>query len=309
MANFAILRVGKIKSAVSVKGMLKHNFRTIDTPNADGELSKDNVHVAAKSVNDGMRKYRELLPDKVRKNAVHALDYMVTTSHESSKADNAKCIKAAYEFVCEKHGKENVIMASKHVDEKTPHIHIMVMPIDEKGKLNARKFIGGSKHRMSELQDEFYAKLKEQNINLDRGMKGSKAKHQSIKVWAEKQKQTDKSINLNVDKVAKVLTAQGEDKSKGMFKSESIDLRVSRVVSSATKIVKNLANKNTQLNADNKSLKQAVISQGPAIGKLMTLEREVSKGDKTTLDKLNQKADAVIERKMRNRSRGSEMEI
>ena len=72
MAKFAILRTGKLKSAASVKGMLKHNFRTIDTPNADSKLTIDNEHLSAISVDDGMRRYREALPDKVRKNAVHA---------------------------------------------------------------------------------------------------------------------------------------------------------------------------------------------------------------------------------------------
>ena len=52
--------------------MLKHNFRTIDTPNADSKLTPDNEHLSAVSVDDGMRRYREALPDKVRKNAVHA---------------------------------------------------------------------------------------------------------------------------------------------------------------------------------------------------------------------------------------------
>jgi hypothetical protein len=181
MANFAILRTGKIKSAASAKGMLKHNFRAIDTPNADDERTADNEHLAAVSVEDGMRRYRELMPAKIRKNGVHLIDYMITTSPEASKEANAAALQEGYNWVAETYGKDKIVMASKHLDETTPHIHILVAPIDEKGKLNARHFIGGSKHRMTELQDEFHARLVDKGIKLDRGIKGSKAKHQTIK--------------------------------------------------------------------------------------------------------------------------------
>ena len=36
-----------------------------------------------------------------------------------------------------KTGKENIIIASKHRDESTPHIHVVVVPIDEKDKLSS----------------------------------------------------------------------------------------------------------------------------------------------------------------------------
>ena len=128
-----------------------------------------------------MKMYRDILPDKVRKNAVHAIDYLITTSPDSTAEDNAGAIKEAVDWIKEKHGAENIIMSSVHRDESTPHLHMLVVPIDEKGKLNARHFIGGTKHRMSEIQDEFYERLEEQGLNLNRGVKGSKANHKAIR--------------------------------------------------------------------------------------------------------------------------------
>lgn len=220
MANFAILRTGKLKSAASVKGMLKHNFRTIDTPNADASLTKSNEHLTALSVEDGMRRYRSRLPDRIRKNAVHAIDYMVTTSPEADATDNARALDEAYDWLCEKHGQENVIMASKHFDETTPHAHFVVMPIKD-GKLNARHFIGGSKHRMSDLQDEFIDRLKSKNINLDRGVRGSKAKHQSTTEWTKKNKQIREQSNQSVNAEIDAKLTKAENKVLGRTKAIS----------------------------------------------------------------------------------------
>ena len=97
--------------------MLKHNFRTIDTPNADSKLTADNEHLSAVSVDDGMRRYRDALPEKVRKNAVHAIDYMITTSQGATNEAKEATMREAYDWLAERHGKENIIMASKHRDE------------------------------------------------------------------------------------------------------------------------------------------------------------------------------------------------
>ena len=66
--GFAILRVQKLKSSAAVYRSMKHAFREQDTPNADPELTPDNSHLAALSVDEGLSKFADLLPDKVRKN-------------------------------------------------------------------------------------------------------------------------------------------------------------------------------------------------------------------------------------------------
>jgi FtsZ-binding cell division protein ZapB len=88
--------------------------------------------------------------------------------------------KNNYQWLCDNFGgKENVISAVLHVDERTPHIHAIVIPMDEKGKLNYRKYLGGSKYRLSEIQDSYHEQVGELH-NLQRGSKGSKATHTDI---------------------------------------------------------------------------------------------------------------------------------
>ena len=89
MAQFAIMRVKKLKSGAAVKGMAKHNFRSINTPNANSALTSQNDHRACTDVFETMDKYKSLLPKKVRKDAVHALDYLITTSPEATKSRRA----------------------------------------------------------------------------------------------------------------------------------------------------------------------------------------------------------------------------
>ena len=195
MAQFAIMRVKKLKSRGGVKGMAKHNFRSIDTPNANPELTSQNDHRACTDVFETMDKYKSLLPKKVRKDAVHALDYLITTSPEASKEDNRIAIEEGIKWVEGRHGKENILLSSIHLDETTPHVHILAMPLKDK-KLNAKYFVGGSKHRMSELQDEYFARV-ENKTNLARGIKGSRAKHQTTAAWnAAKDKALSEAVNL-----------------------------------------------------------------------------------------------------------------
>ena len=46
----------------------------------------------------------------------------------------------AKKWLKDKHGSENVVGLSIHRDETTPHLVAYVVPIDEKGNLNARHF-------------------------------------------------------------------------------------------------------------------------------------------------------------------------
>jgi len=69
-------------------------------------------------------------------------------------------------------GKNNCISAICHLDEKTAHIHFVVVPIDEEGKLNSQRWIGG-RQRFTQLR-ESYDKAMEP-LGLERGVERSRA--------------------------------------------------------------------------------------------------------------------------------------
>ncbi|MFX5169009.1 plasmid recombination protein, partial [Acinetobacter baumannii] len=90
---------------------------------------------------------------------------------------------------------------SIHRDETTPHLVAYVVPIDQKGKLNAREFLGG-RAKLSKMQTDFHEKVKD--LGLERGLEGSKAEHKTVKeFYAELQEPLPKSekININIQRL------------------------------------------------------------------------------------------------------------
>ena len=79
---YAIMRAEKLKTFGNVAASLQHCFRERETPNADAARTPDNVHHAARSTDEAMGKLRELLPEKRRKDAVLAVEYVMTASPE-----------------------------------------------------------------------------------------------------------------------------------------------------------------------------------------------------------------------------------
>ncbi|WP_171496445.1 plasmid recombination protein, partial [Acinetobacter sp. TUM15372] len=66
------------------------------------------------------------------------------------------------------------------------HMAVYVVPIDSKGNLNAREFLGG-RAKLSKMQTDFYNEVK--HLGHERGLEGSKAEHTTIKdFYAEIQK-------------------------------------------------------------------------------------------------------------------------
>ena len=201
---YAILRTAKLKSFGEIGGSLSHNYRTRPTPNASPIRTPDNSHSVSKSylVMDGIK---NRLPEKTRKNAVLAIEYLITASPEWSgwqnKEKEQEFFKRSVEWLQQKHGKENVIATSIHRDETTPHLIAYVVPIDGRGKLNARSFLGG-RAALSKMQTDFHSKVKD--LGLERGLEGSKAEHKTVKeFYAELQEPLPKAekININIQRL------------------------------------------------------------------------------------------------------------
>ncbi|WP_080940050.1 MobV family relaxase [Chromobacterium violaceum] len=183
--KFAILRTQKLKHPQAVRRSLMHAFREQETPNADPRRTQDNSHFGAANVAEALERFNSRLPDKVRKNAVLAIEYLVTASPEvmqgKSRSEQDAYFADALKWMRVRHGAENVVYAGIHRDETTPHMYAYVVPLDERGKLNCRSFLGGAK-ALSEMQTDF-AKRVGQLHGLDRGLEGSKARHTTIQAY------------------------------------------------------------------------------------------------------------------------------
>lgn len=243
MSNFCIMRIKKLHSNSNVGGAISHHLRTRETDNADPELMKNNWFFpndyptdqngkTDKSVNadlqfrkdqqqKAMAMYKKRLPEKVRKNGVRAVEFMMTVSPEVMQRKDfsaTKYLNACSNWAREKFGKENVFFIAYHRDETTPHVSLLLTPIDENGKLNARKFFGG-RDKMSALQDDFYNSVGKE-FGLDRGIKGSKAKHQTIKSYYEKQNQKDQELEKLAEDISQNLPQKKFGQSAESYQQE-----------------------------------------------------------------------------------------
>ena len=181
---FAIMRCAKKSSMGAVARSLKHCFRELPTPNADPSRTGDNKSAFAKSTTEAMGKMRELLPEKRRKDAVVAVEYLMTASpewwKEATTEQQEKFFNRCVAWLGDKYGRENILVATIHRDETSPHLSAFVVPLTADKRLSAKEFIG-NKTKMSEDQTTFADRMKD--LGLQRGIKGSKAKHQTIREY------------------------------------------------------------------------------------------------------------------------------
>jgi hypothetical protein len=202
--SFAVLRISKIKSAGGAGGLSAHIERTMDVPNANKDYQSWNFRAAGTGNvwQDIQDKLKENQIREVRKNGVYGIELLMTASPEFF--DDLYLVKES-EFDSQKHkikgtdkvmdfmwkskswvekefGENNLVSMKLHLDEKTPHIHAVVVPIKDgkngKKKLSAKSFIDG-REKLRALQDSFADTHRESG--LKRGLRGSKATHTTVK--------------------------------------------------------------------------------------------------------------------------------
>ena len=194
--GYAVYHVERGKDSGSSLG--KHIDRTPGSEksyrNANPDLTQYNFNVPllhdwhTKSLNVSIKEciskgYKS--PKKIRKDAVTHLKHILTFSHEDTKRifndDNydiqKNWIRTNLEFISKEFGDTNIVRFTLHLDEKTPHIHCVTVPLTKDGRLSAKEIIGG-KEEMSERQSRYAEMMKP--FGLDRGIEGSTAKHTSV---------------------------------------------------------------------------------------------------------------------------------
>lgn len=189
--RFAILRVKKISGAggtgrANLSAAFAHNLRERHTPNADaGRLQDNTILKGPSTVAEAMAAWDARAPESVRRNAVPAVEFVVTASPEAlatmSRTDQDEYFRRALDWIERRHGAENVLSAMVHRDETSPHLQVMVIPLDDRGRLNARELVGG-KTTLNRMQTDF-AQTVGLPCGLERGREKSGATHQSIREY------------------------------------------------------------------------------------------------------------------------------
>jgi hypothetical protein len=203
----AVLRVGKLKSIEHLKKAAIHNSRARPVLNADanrtveilqGEASPEAVVELALS---------KIGSQKLRSDAVIAGDIILSASPSYFRPEGPQNYgywqqkhlvlweSASVDWL-EEHVGDNILQTSLHLDEATPHIHCLWVPIDSNGRLSYRNTeFGGSRGALSKLQDSYAAAVA--HLGIERGIKFSPAHHQKIRQYYTAVNSTETLLDLN----------------------------------------------------------------------------------------------------------------
>jgi len=213
---YAVLRTVKLKTGGNIGGASGHNLRSIDVPNVDPKLTPNNIITGSRNAVDAVNSRIELCYQDTnstpRTNAVRAVETILTASPEFFESANSAKIEkwrmANIEWAEKTWGVENIIQTALHLDEETPHLHIITTPIVE-GKLNCREILGG-RAKLTAMQTSYADAMKP--FGLERGLEGSKARH-----ITPKQFNASKNKNEPLPKAQKITQLVEES---GFFKKE-----------------------------------------------------------------------------------------
>lgn len=177
-----------------------HNSRVRPSLNIDTGRSRHNVQLHGEP--DLVRAAKAAIEaagiPKLRKNGVVAVELLMSASPDYFRPDRPATagtwrqdrldawVIATMTHLHKAYG-SNLLAATLHLDETTPHIHAIVVPIDrqprKKGapvRLNAARWFDGGK-KLSARQDEYHAAVA--YLGLERGARGSTASHVELKEW------------------------------------------------------------------------------------------------------------------------------
>ena len=239
--NYAIFRSEPIYKINDLAQIGSHNKREKkaykSNPDIKLELTKDNIELVplTEKYVEGFynltKEYRKEHEEKMkneredrkktfkqmldRSNNVIADELLFTATNEffnnMTKEDIKESADTCMEFVYNDLGykKEQVLHATVHMDEKTPHIHCVVVPLvkkydkrtnSERYTISKKQYIRDKIH-LSELQDKYHKRLTDKGYDLERGIKGSDSKHIEIKEYKKINRDLEKKINIRTEKL------------------------------------------------------------------------------------------------------------
>lgn len=243
--NYAIFRSEPIMTIPDLAQIGLHNKREKKAYQSNKdikiELSKNNIELVPLSVKyvkgfdeltkeykkeheermktergDRKKRYHEMLNSS--RNCV-ADELVMTASHNFFKDMSREQIKewadTCMEFVYNDLGykKEQILHATVHLDEETPHIHCVVVPLvkkldnrtkTERYTISKKQYIK-DKLQLSKLQDMYHKRLTEKGYDLERGIKGSDNKHIKIKEYKKMTKKLNHELNVKSDRLDKAM--------------------------------------------------------------------------------------------------------
>ena len=300
--SFAVCRMQKMKS-YDLKGMQFHNQRERESK-TNHEIDKSRSRLNYDLVNpekiDYNKRVKEIIEiqkngtRQTRKDAVLVNELLVTSDRGFfdglDEKEQKRFFEESYKLFAERYGERNIAYATVHNDEKTPHMHLGVVPMRD-GKLQGKNVF--NRQELQWIQDEFPKYLQKKGFDLQRGEKGSDREHLTTqefkaKILKDEIKTLEESIKdkksrlsdlgQSLDKVKSVDEIETKERS-GLLRPKTFE-----IASEDFENLKVLARASETLRDENKSLKiknEKLQSDKNAV----SLERELLKSENSDLKK------------------------
>lgn len=258
--SYAIFRVEPINKLKDLGQIGAHNTRTKEAyksnPDIDKSKSINNINLVPITHKDYYTSYMNLVKDYKKQhdekqkterenrkktfsqmlddsNSVIADELLFTSDKDFFKSmtrdEIIKWAECCMDFVYEDIGydKWQILNATIHMDEKTPHLHCVVVSLikkfdkrsnQEKWTISKKQYMK-DKNYLSTLQDKYHKRMTDNGYDLDRGIKNSDNEHIDIKQY----KKITRKLNLELDsKNKKLSNAMEELESKMETNKETI---------------------------------------------------------------------------------------
>ncbi len=196
--SFLVLHMDKFKKE-AVRGIQSHNNREREShsnPDIDYSKSQGNYDLHGQKAEYAQAIQNRiddlLLVKAVRKDAVHMCGLIVSSDsaffEKLTPEDTCRFFEESKAFLTEFVGPENVISAMVHMDEKTPHMHFLHVPVTPDGKLSAKTLY--TRESLKKLQTELPRHLQNCGFDVQRGVEqepGAAKKHLDTREFKQQQ--------------------------------------------------------------------------------------------------------------------------
>ena len=211
--SYCVARMEKMKSD-NLVGIGNHNQRRFSNhSNKDIDVSKSHLNY---DILDKVKSYKTDIEGyinanksskrAVRKDAVLVCEWIITSDSDffesMSPADTREYFQTAIDFFAERYGSKNLMYAQVHLDERTPHMHLGIVPFDKDNKLTAKTMF--DREALQDIQNELPRYMNERGFKVERGRAGSEAKHLTVQEYKDVQKEIKKQSEV-LDEVKKEL--------------------------------------------------------------------------------------------------------
>ncbi len=207
--SYAVVHMQKIKSP-ALKGMQIHHQRERESktnPDIDEDRFEENYDLVNDENIDFNKRVNEIIESqkvstrKTRKDAVMVNELLITSDKvffdRLNPEEQDRFFEESFKLLAERYGEQNIAYAKVHKDEKTPHLHLGVVPMRE-GRLQGKNVF--NRQELLWLQDKFPEHMRERGFELERGEKGSDREH--IEMARFKKQTLGKEIVTLEEKIA-----------------------------------------------------------------------------------------------------------